>query len=174
MMILVLILGEDDAVEIASDKVADDDAQIYGNDLWSIGFPEIERDAKIIECISHTVGESADYEERDTEHQGHILFLTSKLHCRSHNESAAYAEETAAESTGTESELENVLGSVLDLHRSDTSQKRSTEAAYNISEENQEKGSHLVLLDESRRSGIKSEFISDHSKKSEREEHRSC
>lgn len=90
------MVRKDNTVKITSDKITKDYAEIDEQSLNSMVLYKFKRYAAIIECISHAVGKAADYEERDTEHQGHILFLTSKLHCRSHNESAAYAEETAS------------------------------------------------------------------------------
>ena len=66
MMILVLVLGEDDAVEIAADQVAENDAAVHAENLPCMRLPERNRNAEVIERICNAVGESANDEERDS------------------------------------------------------------------------------------------------------------
>ena len=61
-LLFILILCKDDAVEIASDEVSEDDADIDCQDFKCIGHPEFDRHAKVVEGISDAVGEAADNE----------------------------------------------------------------------------------------------------------------
>lgn len=166
----ILVLCKDNAIEVAADEVSENDANIDCQDSWSIGHPELKRNAEIIESICDAVGESAYDEERDTEKEGQILFLTGELHCCSHNESASDAEKSASEGSRTESEFENLLSGLLNGQRCDAGQKRCYETADDIAKKNQEKCSDFVLLYESRRTCVKSELVTYYRKESEGEE----
>ena len=169
----ILVFCKDNAIEVAADEVTQDNADIDCQDVEGIGHPEIERDTQVVERIGHAVGESAYDEERDTEKEGQILFLTGELHCCSHNESASDAEKSASEGSRTESELENLLSGLLNGQRCDASQKRCYETADDIAKKNQEKCSDFVFLYESSRACVKSELVTDYRKEPEGEEDRS-
>ncbi len=169
----ILIFRENDAVEVAADEVAEDNADVDCQDVEGIGHPEIKRNAEIVEGIGDAVGESANDEERDTEKEGQILFLTGELHCSGHNESAADAEKSASEGTCSKSEFKNLLSSLLNGQRCDASQERGKETADDIAQKYQEKCSDFVLLYESCRTRVKSELVTDYCKESEGEQDRS-
>ncbi len=161
-LLFVLILCKDYAVEIASDEVSEDDADVDCQYVKCIGHPEIDRHAQVVEGISDAVGEAADDEERNSEKKGQILLLTRELYGCGHNESATDTEKAATDGSGAESEFKDFLSGFLNGHRSDTGQKRCYETADDISQQNQEKGSDFVLLYKSRRTGIKTQFVADH------------
>ena len=172
-LLFILAFCQNDAVEVAADEITQDDADIDRQDGRSVGFPEVERHAEVVECICHAVGESADDEERHAEKEGQILFLTGKLHGGGHDEAAADTEESAFQSSGAESEFEDILSGILNGERSHAGQKGGQKAADDIAQEDKEKSSDLVFLYESGCSGIESELISYHCQESEGEEDRS-
>ena len=117
---LVLILSQNNAIKIAADKVAEDDTAVDAEDFPYVEFPEGKRHAAVVEGISNAVGEAAHDEERNCEEERKEVLLAGETDCCSHHDTAADSEEAAAESTDTETELENLLGSALDVHRADT------------------------------------------------------
>ena len=161
-LLFILILCKDDAVEIASDEVSEDDADIDCQDVKCICHPEIDRHAQVVEGISDAVGEAADNEERNSEKKGQILLLTRELYGCGHNESATDTEKAATDGSGTESELKDLLSGFLNGHWSDTGQKRCYETAEDISQQNQEEGSDFVLPYESGCTGVKAQLIAYH------------
>ena len=106
---LILILVKNNAIEVASDEVAQHDAHIYTENFKSMSLEECERNCQIVECICHTVSESADDEERNSKEKRNEASLACKIHRCSHEETAADAKETASECTGLEPEFKNLL-----------------------------------------------------------------
>ena len=118
------------------------------------------------------MGEPADDEERNTEKKRKILLLAGELHGSGHYESASDAKKAASDGTRPESELKNLLSGLLYGHRRDTRQKRCGEASDYVAEEDEEKGSDLILLNESCSTCVETESVTDHSKESEGEKNR--
>ena len=172
-LLFILAFCQNDAVEVAADEIAKDDADIDRQDGRSVGFPEVERHAEVVECICHAVGESTDNEERHAQKERQILFLTGELHGGGHDEATADTEESTFQSSGAESEFEDILSGILDGERSHAGQKGGQKAADDIAQEDKEKSSDLVFLYESGCSGIESELISYHCQEAEGEEDRS-
>ena len=56
---LVLIFSQNDAVEVAADKVTQHDAYIDAEDLKGVGLEEGYRHCAIVEGVGHAVGEAA-------------------------------------------------------------------------------------------------------------------
>ena len=172
--LLILLFRQYYAVKIAADEIAENDACIYSKYLQSVEFPERNRHAEIIECIRHAVGEAAYDEERHTEEKRQVLLLAGKLYCCGHDESASYAKKSAIERSGADAAFKDPLSRGLDLERSHSRKKRSYEAAYDVSEEDQEKLADLPFVDESGCTCIKFQFIAHYGQESEREEDGTC
>ena len=64
-LILKLIFSQDDAVEVAADKVTKDDADIHTEYLEGMCLQECYRHCAIVEGVGHAVGEAAYDEERN-------------------------------------------------------------------------------------------------------------
>ena len=88
-------------VEIASDQVSKDNAYINSQDIRRICHPELKWYAEVIEGVSYAVSETADDEKRNTEKKRQVLLLAGELHGSGHNESTAYAQKSATDSSGT-------------------------------------------------------------------------
>ena len=116
---LVLILGQHNTVKVAADKVAKDDAAVDAENFPQVEFPERKRHAAVVEGVCNTVGEAAHDEERNCEEERKEVLLAGETDCCGHHDTAADSEEAAAESADTETELEDLLGSSLDVHRAD-------------------------------------------------------
>ena len=82
-----------------------------------MGLEEGDRYTGVVEGICHAVGEAADDEERNRKHERKNVSFTGKCHCSSHEETTRDTKDTAYESAGSESELEDVLSCTLDVHR---------------------------------------------------------
>ena len=63
------------------------------------------------------MGEAAYDEERHAEQERKIFLLAGKCHRRRHQEAAADAEKAAAERSGAEAELQDILRGALYVHR---------------------------------------------------------
>ena len=172
--LLVLFFGKDYAIKIAADKIAKNYACIYSEYLKNMEFPERKRHAEVIKSICHTVGEAAYDEERHTEEKRQVLLLAGKMYSCGHDESASYAKKPAIERSGTDAAFKDPLSRSLNLKRCHSRKKRSYEAAYDISEEDQEKLADLPFVDESGCTCIKFQFITHYGQESEREEDGTC
>ena len=174
LCVLLLVFGKDDTIEIAADEVAENNTCIHSDDLNGMNLPESERNAEVIEGIGHAVGEAAYDEERHTEEKRQVLLLAGKLYCCGHDESASYAKKSATDGSGTKTKLEDPLSGCLNFQWSHACKKRSYEAAYDVSGEDQEKLADLPFVDESGCTCIKFQFIAHYGQKSEREEDGTC
>ena len=117
---LVLILSKHDAIKVAADKVAEDDAAVDAEDFPQVEFPEGKRHAAVVEGICNAVGEAAHDEERNCKEERKEVLLTGETDSRGHHDTATDSEEAAAEGTCAKTKLEDLLGSALDVHRADT------------------------------------------------------
>ena len=173
MLILILIFSENDSVKVAADQVAEDDADIDAEDLEGMGLEEGYRHACVVECICHAVGEATYDEERNREQEREHVAFTGECNRCSHEQTARDAEEAACERSGLESELEDPLRRSLDVHRRHARKKSETETSDDVSEENEEELTDLVLVDETCCTCIKLELVSYHGHESDGEENRS-
>ena len=115
--ILILIFSKNDSIKIAADKVTQHDADIHAQNLEGMSLEEGYRYACIIECICHAVGKATYDEERNREQERkHVSFAGECYRC-GHKKAARNAEKATCEGSGTESELEDLLSSSLDVHR---------------------------------------------------------
>ena len=117
MKILILILSEDNPIKVAADQVAKDDAYIHAEDLEGMSFEEGYRHTCVVECICNAVGKATYDEERNCKQEWKHVSLASKCNRCGHEQTARDSEETACESSGAESELKDLLGCPLDVHR---------------------------------------------------------
>lgn len=172
-LILVLIFSQNDAVEVAADKVTQDDADIDAEDLEGMSLEEGYRHCTIVKGVGHAVGEAAYDEERNCEKEREHVAFAGECHRSGHEESAWDAEEATSEGSGLEPELEDLLCCRLNVHRRDAREKSEAETAYDVSKKNEEKLSDFILIDESCCACIEFELVSDYGHESEREEYRS-
>lgn len=132
---------------------------------------EFHRNAEVVERVRYTVGEAADDEERDCKEERQIMLLSCERDSRRHEEAAAYAEETAVQSAGLESEFKNLLSGSLDVHRRDTGEESEHEAAQDVSQKDQEECAYFILLYESGCACVEFQFVAHNRQKSQREEY---
>ena len=161
-LILILIFSQNDAVEVAADKVTQHDADIDAEDLEGMRLQEGNRHRTIVEGVGHAVGEAAYDEERNCKQERQIVLLAGKAHGGGHHHAATDTEQAAAQSSSAQTQLQYLLGCTLDIHRADTRKKRSAEAADYVSKEYHEEHSHLAFHDEAGGSGVELKFISHH------------
>lgn len=76
--ILILILRKNYTIQVAADKVTEDNTTIYAEDFPYMYLPERQWNAAVVECICNAVGESTHDEERNCKQQWKIMFLTGK------------------------------------------------------------------------------------------------
>ena len=88
-LLMFLLLWCDEAVEVATNEVANHQAGIEHQHLGQVGEGVARGHGEVIERICQAVGESTVDEEGYTEQQRCILSFTSKGYHGSHNESAA-------------------------------------------------------------------------------------
>ena len=100
--------------------------------------PECERGREVVEGVSHAVGEAAYDEERHREQQRKKVLLFGKCHCSGHKKAAADSEDSAAEGTRTQAQLNDILSGRLDVHRRDAREKCRQEASKDVSKKNEE------------------------------------
>lgn len=117
---LVLILSQNNAVKIAADEVAKDDAAVDAEDFPEMEFPERKRHAAVVEGVGNAVGEATDDEERNCEEERKEVLLACKTDGSGHHHTAADSEEAAAEGTNAKTELKDSLSCALDIHWADT------------------------------------------------------
>ena len=116
-LILILIFSQDDAVEVAADKVTKDDADIHTEYLEGMCLQEGHRHRAIVEGVGHSVGEAAYDEERTCAQEREYVAFAGKCHRSGHEQTAWDAEEAASEGSGLESEFKDLLRCRLDVHR---------------------------------------------------------
>ena len=170
-LILILIFSQDDAVEVAADKVTQHDAYIDAEDLKGVGLEEGYRHCAIVESVCHAVGEAAYYEERNRKQERKHVAFAGECHRCGHEEAAWDAEEATSEGPGIESELKDFLRSSLDIHRRNPCHESEAETADDVTEKYQEKLSYFILIDESSCTSVELKLVSDHGHESEGEEH---
>ena len=113
----ILCFFKYDSVKIAANQVAKHCADVDAEDFKRVKFPECERSREVVEGVSHAVGEAADDEERHTEKERKILLLTGELNGCGHYEAASDGKKATSERSCTKSQLHNLLGRSLDIHR---------------------------------------------------------
>ena len=142
------MVRKDYTIEITSDKITKDYAYVDDKSLESMVLYKFKRYTAVVERIRHTVGKSADNEQRNCEKERNIMLSACECHSSSHHETARDAEKTATYRTSLESESENILRSSLDVKRRHSGDKAHDEASDNVSTEDDEKLSKLILLEE--------------------------
>ena len=65
----ILIFCQNDAIQIASNEISKDYADIYAEDLKKMSLDECKRHTQEIECICHAVRKAADDEKRNSENK---------------------------------------------------------------------------------------------------------
>ena len=168
---LVLIFGKDDSVEVTAYEVTEDYADIDAEYLEKMGLDECNRNAEEVEHICDAVREAAYDEERHTEQKRKVLSLSCKMYGCGHYETASYRKKTAFQGTRTKTKLHDLLGSSLNIHRRHPGKKSDTKTSDDVAEKNPEKIPYLILIDETRSTGIKFQLISDNCQQSEGEKH---
>lgn len=167
----ILCFFKYDSVKIAANQVAKHCADVDAEDFKRVKFPECERGREVVEGVSHAVGEAAYDEERHREKQRKDVLLLCKSHCSGHKKAAADSEDSAAEGTRTQAQLNDILSGRLDVHRRNAREKCRQEASKDVSKEDEEEFPHLVFVYISGCAGVKLEPISNYRHKSKAEEH---
>lgn len=142
------MVRKDDTIEITSDKITKDYAEIDDKSLESMVLYKFKWHAAVIEGICHTVGKSAYNEQRNCEKKRDIMLPACECHCSSHHETARDTEKTTTYRTSLDSESENILCRSLDIKRGHSSDETHDEAADDVTTEDDEKLSKLILLEE--------------------------
>ena len=103
------IFKSENTDEIASYEISKYYTHIHSNNLKEVKLQKVYGNRKIIECICHTVSETADYEKWYTEKERKIILLARESHCSCHYESATYSQKTATESSVLKSDFQYLL-----------------------------------------------------------------
>lgn len=156
-----------DAVEIAADKVAHDDAQVKDENLGPEDSVKVKRHAQIIECVGHTVGEAAHDEERHAEEQGEILPLSGKGDGGGHDHAASDSQYAASDGTDGQTAFENLLCRFLKGHRTHAGDDGDDETTHDVAQENKEQLSHFTFLNKACSSGVEFQPVMHHREQTE-------
>ena len=97
------------AVEVATDEVAEHDGYVKAEDIAEVGKKEFGGDGEVIEGVCHAVGKAADDEERHTEEGGEHIALARKGYGGGHNESATDGKQSATERADSEATFKHTL-----------------------------------------------------------------
>ena len=160
-----------DAVEIAADKVAHDDAQVKDENLGPEYGVKVERHAQIIESVGHTVGEAAHDEERHAEEQREILSFAGEGDGGGHDHAAADSQYAASDGTDGQTAFENLLCRFLERHRTHAGDDGDDEATDDVAQENKEQLSRFTFLNKACGSGVEFQSVVHHRKQAESEEY---
>ena len=106
---MLLLLRCDEAVEVATDEVANHQAGVEHQYLGQVGKGEVRGYGEVVERIGQAVGESAVDEKGHTEQQRCILSFTSESNHGSHDESAADGQQACTYGTNSEATFKNLL-----------------------------------------------------------------
>ena len=97
------------AVEVATDEVAEHDGYVKAEDIAEVGKKEFGGDGEVIEGVCHAVGKAADDEEGHTEEGGEDIALARKGYGGRHNESATNGKQTSTQRTNGEATFKDAL-----------------------------------------------------------------
>ncbi len=148
------MVRKDYTIEITSDKITKDYAYVDDKSLESMVLYKFKRYTTVVERIRHTVGKSADNEQRNREKERNIMLSACKCNSCSHHETAWDAQETATHRSSFQSESENILRSSLDVKRRHSCNETHDETSDDVSTKDDEKLSELILLEETCRTCI--------------------
>lgn len=93
----------DEAVEVTADEVAKNNRYVEEKDGGPIKRPVVQRYAKVVECVCHTVGKAAHDEKRDAKQQRQVLALTRKSYGGGHDEATANGQYATFQRASSES-----------------------------------------------------------------------
>ena len=164
-------VAPDEAVEVAANEIADDDADVEDQDTQPVVGNERHRYAQIIISVGNTVREAAHDEEWHAEEQRKVLTLAGKGYCRGHDESAAYGKDASLERSDGKSSFEDLLCSVLKWHWRTACNEGYEQAAHDVAKEDEQQASALILLYEASCACIEAQAIMNHSEQAECEQH---
>ena len=164
-------MKSEDADQITSYEVTDDDADIHTDYLQPMRFEEGGRNGKVVEGVSHAVCEAAYDEERNSEKEREIVLLARECHCRCHYESASYSQKAATESTVLQSDFKYLLCCSLKIEIRGTCQKADKKTSDNVSQKDYQQVRKITFVYESRCAGVKFQLVAHDCKESESKEH---
>ena len=97
------------AVEVATDEVAEHDGNVKAEDVAKVGKKEFGGDGEVIEGVCYAVGKATDDEERHPKEGGEHIALARKGYGGGHNESATDGKQSAAERADSEATFKHTL-----------------------------------------------------------------
>jgi hypothetical protein len=109
LSISIISVAPNKTIEVTTNEIADDYADVEDNDAQPVVGQKRHRDAQVIVGIGHTVRESAHDEEWYSEEQRKVLTLTRKGDCRGHDETATDGENSAFERTNSQTPFKDFL-----------------------------------------------------------------
>ena len=98
-ILILCVVAHYKAVEVATDEVSCDDRAVENQDVNPILGPKLPRGSQVVECVCHTVRESASDEQRYSEQHRQTLALTSEGYYRCHDESTTDCQQASAQWT---------------------------------------------------------------------------
>ena len=158
------------AVEVATDEVAEHDGNVKAEDIAKVGKKKFGGDGEVIESVGHAVGETTDNEEGDTEEGGEHIALARKGYGGRHNESATDGKQSAAERTDGEATFKDALCRFLQGVLRNSCQERHEQATEDVTKEHEDEMGHFVALDETCKTGVEAKAVVDYRKESEGKE----
>lgn len=111
-------MGElhDDAVEVATDEVAENNGGIEKGEFTGMVRKAIEGHAHVIKSIGDAMRETAGDEEGDTKEQWQVLTLAGKGDSGGHDKTTTYGKQTSTYRSHGQSCLEDALRCLLKRH----------------------------------------------------------
>ena len=158
------------AVEVATDEIAEHDGNVKAEDIAEVGKEEVGGDGEVIESVGHAVGETTDDEEGHTEEGGEHIALARKGYGGRHNESATNGKQTAAERTDSEATFKDALCRFLQGVLGNSCQERHEQATEDVAKEHEDEVGHFVALDETCKTRVEAKAVVDYRKESEGKE----
>ena len=131
-ILLFLEMVTDDTIKIAPDEITCNNAQIENKYFASSCHIEINRHAKIIESICHTVGETAHDEQRYTKQKREVLSLAGKGDCCGLYHTASDGQYSAIERPCGKTCFKYLMCRILQRHGTCACNKSHYEASYYI------------------------------------------
>ena len=159
------------AIQVATYKVSYNQADIEQQHATYVFLNEAKGNGQVVERIGYAVRESAQYEHGDRKQQRQPLVTAGKSYGGCHKESAAYSQQAGTYRTYRQSAFKNLLGSLLQRHGRYSGQQRYQQASYYITQQDEQKVTHLTLDYESGSTGIELKLVADYGYKTECEHH---
>ena len=159
------------AIQVATYKVSYNQADIEQQHATYVFLNEAKGNGQVVERIGYAVRESAQYEHGDRKQQREPLVAACKSYGCGHQESAPYSQQACTHGTYRQSAFKYLLGSLLQRHGRYSGQQRYQQASYYITQQDEQKVTHLTLDYETGSTGIELKLVADYGYKTECEHH---